>query len=60
MPELLGIHSVVAEDTVRRFLKAIDEAPGMNWLQAHLDTCVAPLLSILLEDQSYDRKLCMT
>ncbi len=45
MPELLGMDRVVAEDTVRRFLKAIDEAPGMTWLQTHLDACIAPLLS---------------
>lgn len=45
MPELLGMHGVVAEDTVRRFLKAIDAQAGIAWLQAHLDACVAPLLS---------------
>lgn len=45
MPDLLGMHRAVAEDTVRRFLKAIDETPGMNWLQAHLHACVEPLLS---------------
>lgn len=43
MPDLLGMHSAVAEDTVRRFLKAIDETPGMNWLQTHLNACVEPL-----------------
>ncbi|MDI3465578.1 MAG: hypothetical protein OJF50_004399 [Nitrospira sp.] len=45
MPELLGMHRVVTEDTVRRFLKAIDETAGMDWLQSHLDACVQPLLS---------------
>ncbi|MHB1942429.1 MAG: transposase [Acidiferrobacteraceae bacterium] len=45
MPELLGMDRVVAEDTVRRFLKAIDEPPGMDWLQTHLDACVQPLCS---------------
>ncbi|MHB1587509.1 MAG: transposase [Acidiferrobacteraceae bacterium] len=45
IPELLGMHRVVAEDTVRRFLKTIDETPGINWLQTHLDACVAPLCS---------------
>lgn len=45
MPDLLGMTSVVSEDTVRRFLKAIDETAGMNWLQTHLDACVQPLLS---------------
>ncbi len=45
MPELLGMHRVVAEDTVRRFLKAIDETAGRDWLQSHLDACIQPLLS---------------
>ena len=45
MPELLGMDQVVAEDTVRRFLKAIDEESGEQWLQTHLDACVEPLLS---------------
>jgi len=39
------MHGVVAEDTVRRFLKAIDAQAGIAWLQAHLDACGAPLLS---------------
>lgn len=45
MPELPGMTRVVAEDTVRRFLKAIEEERGINWLQTHLDACVAPLRS---------------
>lgn len=45
MPDLLGMNRVVSEDTVRRFLKAIDEEPGRQWLQTHLDACVEPLLS---------------
>lgn len=44
-PDLLGMQSAVAEDTVRRFLKAIDETPGMTWLQTHLNACGEPLLS---------------
>lgn len=47
MPDLLGMHRVVAEDTVRRFLKAIDEPAGLDWLQSHLDAYVHPLLSVL-------------
>src|SRR5437899_4439900 len=45
MPDLLGMDRVVSEDTVRRFLKAIDETPGQQWLQTHLDACSEPLLS---------------
>jgi hypothetical protein len=45
LPGLLGMERVVAEDTVRRFLKAMDEVPGMSWLQTELDACVAPWLS---------------
>ncbi len=45
MSELLGMTRVVAEDPVRRFLKAIDEESGRQWRHTHLDACVAPLLS---------------
>jgi hypothetical protein len=33
-----------AGDAVRRNLGKIDEAPGLSWLQSHLDYFVAPLL----------------
>src|SRR6266436_2235565 len=33
-----------AGDAVRRNLGKIDEAPGLSWLQGHLDYSVAPLL----------------
>jgi hypothetical protein len=36
---------VVSEDSVRRNLGKIDEAAGVQWLQDHLDYCVAPLLA---------------
>ena len=36
---------MVAEDTVRRFLNALEETPGITWLQTHLHACVEPLLS---------------
>ena len=43
-PALLGMGKVVSEDAVRRALAKIGEADGVEWLQAHLDYCVAPLL----------------
>ncbi len=43
---LLGMESVVSEDSVRRNLGKIDEAEGVKWLQDHLDACVGPLLGI--------------
>ena len=42
---LLGMDSVVSEDTVRRALRALDEVAGMHWLQKHLDASVLPLLT---------------
>ena len=41
---VLGMSTVVSEDTVRRALSAMEEAAGMNWLQDHLDASVVPLL----------------
>src|SRR4029077_9824744 len=35
-PGLLGISGVVAEDTLRRALKAIDERTGSEWLSGHI------------------------
>ena len=43
-PELLGMQQVVSEDTVRRALTAIEETPGVDWLQSHIDSSVLPLL----------------
>jgi hypothetical protein len=43
-PPLLGMSKVVSEDALRRALAKIDETAGMQWLQAHLDYCVRPLL----------------
>ncbi len=45
MPGLLGMQQVVSEDTVRRALTAIEETPGVDWLQSHIDGSVLPLLS---------------
>ena len=42
---VLGMDAVVSEDTVRRALKAMEEAAGMSWLQDHVDASVLPLLS---------------
>ena len=41
---LLGMDTVVSEDTVRRALKAMEESSGMSWLQNHIDASVLPLL----------------
>jgi hypothetical protein len=41
---VLGMNTVVSEDTVRRALMAMDETASMNWLQNHLDASVLPLL----------------
>src|SRR5437773_5095562 len=40
-PPLLGMSKVVSEDALRRALAKIDEAAGVQWLQAHLDLCTA-------------------
>lgn len=42
---MLGMNALVSEDTVRRALKAMDEAAGTNWLQTHLNASVLPLLT---------------
>jgi hypothetical protein len=42
---VLRMDAVVSEDTVRRALKAMEEAAGMSWLQDHVDASVLPLLS---------------
>src|SRR5262245_37131068 len=43
-PRLLGMNRVVAEDTVRRALKAIDENAGTQWLWRHIGRTVLGLL----------------
>ena len=43
-PPLLGVRKVLSQDAVRRNLGKLDEAPGLSWLQGHLDYSVAPLL----------------
>ena len=44
-PQLLGLSTVVSEDTVRRALRAIDETAGRTWMQTHLEASVWPLLT---------------
>ncbi len=44
-PQLLGLTTVVSEDTVRRALIALDEGAGRRWMQTHLDASVWPLLN---------------
>jgi len=43
-PPLLGMGTVVSEDSVRRNLAKIDEDAGVTWLQDHLGFCVGPIL----------------
>jgi len=43
-PGLLGMSGVVAEDTLRRALKAIDEQLGPQWLTGHIGRTVLGLL----------------
>lgn|SRR5574342_86619 len=43
-PGLLGMSGVVAEDTLRRGLKAIDERAGTQWLWGHIGHTVLGLL----------------
>jgi hypothetical protein len=43
-PELLGMTSVASEDSVRRGMKAMDEAESEQWLKRHLKASYEPLL----------------
>jgi Transposase DDE domain group 1 len=43
-PELLGMTSVASEDSVRRGMKAMDEAASGEWLKKHLKASYEPLL----------------
>jgi len=43
-PELLGMSGVASEDSVRRGLKAMDEAESGQWLKRHLKARYEPLL----------------
>ena len=43
-PELLGMSGVASEDSVRRGMKAMDEAASARWLKEHLKASYEPLL----------------
>lgn len=43
-PALLGMSGVASEDSVRRGMKAMDEAASGQWLKAHLKASYEPLL----------------
>jgi hypothetical protein len=43
-PELLGMTRVASEDSVRRSMKAMDEAASAGWLKKHLKASYEPLL----------------
>jgi hypothetical protein len=43
-PELLGMTGVASEDSVRRALKAMDEAASGEWMKRHLKASYEPLL----------------
>jgi len=46
-PALLGMSGVASEDSVRRGLKAMDEAASGQWLKEHLKASYEPLLQEL-------------
>src|ERR1700686_2675655 len=43
-PALLGMSGVASEDSVRRGMKAMDEAASREWLKTHLKASYGPLL----------------
>src|ERR1039457_4133800 len=43
-PELLGMSGVASEDSVRRGMKAMDEAASGEWMKRHLKASYEPLL----------------
>src|SRR6266702_897346 len=43
-PELLGMTKVASEDSVRRSMKAMDEAASGQWMKSHLKASYEPLL----------------
>ena len=44
-PGLLGMTGVASEDTIRRAMKAMDEAKSATWLKQHLKDSYEPLLA---------------
>lgn len=45
-PELLGMASVVSEDSVRRGLVGLDETEALAWLDRHLDHSTHPVIAL--------------
>ena len=43
--KLLGMSKVISDDSAIRALKRMDETTAIHWLQDHLQSCYAPLLS---------------
>lgn len=43
-PDLLGMRKVISEDALRRALMQIEECPGVEWLQRHLQISFEELL----------------
>jgi len=43
--QLLGIHKIISDDSAIRALKRMDEANAIQWLQEHLQSSYAPLLT---------------
>ena len=43
-PELLGMTGAASEDSVRRGMKAMDEAASGEWMKKHLKASYEPLL----------------
>jgi len=43
--KLLGMSKVISDDSAIRALKRMDETAAIHWLQDHLQSCYAPLLS---------------
>jgi hypothetical protein len=48
-PDLLGMNKVASEDSVRRALLAVEEAPGDRWMKRHLKASYEPLLGRALD-----------
>lgn len=43
--KLLGMSKVISDDSAIRALKRMDEREAISWLQTHLQSCYAPLLT---------------
>lgn len=43
--KLLGMRKIISDDSAIRALKRMDESAAVQWLQEHLQSCYAPLLT---------------